>query len=208
MRLLATAALASAGLVLAGCTGDNAPAPPPTPDPAPTTQPATTSPDDTDITTATSSPTSDAVETTEASGPPEMPDEATENTEAGAEAFALHYIDLINYTGIQPQPGLLEEHSSEECGACLNHEQSVVDALGSGEMLNRDIWRVEDVVTLHQPGLSTASSRIEITQMQQDVLDASGEPVDRVEEAHGVLVFDLSYDSRWQIQEIAFQSSP
>lgn len=68
-------------------------------------------------------PTAPATETTPASAtqPPELPDLATRQSQAGARAFARFYIDLLDYaqhTGdVQP----LVRSSSGDCAGCNNY---------------------------------------------------------------------------------------
>ena len=115
------------GLSLSACSDDPEPADVPTPtdslttdaesetgpetqsptsdDVSATSEPATNSPPDDE--TTTTSPPDDEATTSQAAGIPELPDEATEDSEAGAEAFALHYMELINATGLEPETGVL-----------------------------------------------------------------------------------------------------
>lgn len=58
-------------------------------------------------------------------GVPELPAEAMEDTETGAEAFVQYYIDLLNYVAMFPRVGLLEQYGSSDCGTCSTFEKNV-----------------------------------------------------------------------------------
>jgi len=55
---------------------------------------------------------------TAADGPPELPEDATEKTTAGAKAFVGFYIELINYGLTHNDPLPLTAASSQECEPC------------------------------------------------------------------------------------------
>lgn len=119
-----TLTMVAAGALLAGCSGEAEPAAPPpseealtTSDTAPTTDAAPTTEEPPDDVVETTAPP-DVVETTEAGGPPEMPEVATEDSEAGAKAFASYYLDTFNYSTSTPASGLLEELSDNSCETC------------------------------------------------------------------------------------------
>nr|WP_306239254.1 DUF6318 family protein [Ornithinimicrobium cryptoxanthini] len=171
-----------------------------TTDPAPTTA---APPDDVEETS--SSPAGDATETTEASGPPQMPDEAKEDSESGAEAFALHYVDLINYTSRHPEVGLLEPLGADGCKSCVNHEDSVAYSQQHQETLAKDLFLVAESISLHNPSASTATVRVAVEQIGQDVTDGAGDVVDRIESRTATMVFTLTWTDAWQVDEIQVQ---
>src|SRR5690606_1136375 len=106
----------------------------------------------------------------------ELPEEANEDSESGAEAFALHYVDMINYTSRHPEVGLLEPLAAEGCKSCANHEDSVEYMVEHGETMEEDGLEVLDSVSLHEPANSVATVRIRTLQVEQSVLGPDGEP--------------------------------
>ena len=165
-----------------------------------TSEPATNSPPDDD--TTTTSPPDDEATTSRAAGIPELPDEAMEDSEAGAEAFALHYIDLINATGIEPETGVLETLGADGCESCDNYEETITRSAEEGEFLRGDIFDVGETVSLHSPSDSTANVRVAINQIEQDTYDADGEVVTNVPADSTTLVFSLSYQDGWLVNEV------
>jgi cytoskeletal protein RodZ len=164
-----------------------------------TSEPATNSPPDDE--TTTTSPPDDEATTSQAAGIPELPDEATEDSEAGAEAFALHYIDLINATGIEPQTGVLEPLATDNCASCDNYEANV-EFLAS-ENLRNDGPAAR--VTETNSTFLGQTTRVEVTvdQLEVDVIDERGEIESGYEEVQGVLlVFRLAYRDEWLVEEI------
>lgn len=100
MRLrLALAGIAAGTTLLAGCTGDDASADP--------------SPDE------TSSSSEPAEETTEPDvEAPELPEAATEQSEAGAEAFVRYFVDVFNHMQMTGETQSLADISQAECEPC------------------------------------------------------------------------------------------
>lgn len=202
------AALATA-LVLAGCQSETEPAPPPpsedalttTDAPAEDTAPATSPPPD-DVEETSAEPTTEAPETTEDSGPPEFPVEAQEDSESGAEAFALHYIDMINYTSRYPEVGLLGALSSDGCASCRNREDSVAYSSEHGERMERDLFAVIESVPLHSPADSSAIVRVGVQQIAQDVFDEDDSVVDTIDDREATLVFELAWSGEWLVDEV------
>ncbi len=193
MRTTVAAAVAALALGLAGCSNSGQPSPPPTPD-----QPTTTSsPSDTSPTTE-AAPTTEAPSETTSTG---LPPEATEDSEAGAEAFALHYIELINQTGQNPEPGVLEPLSEETCKTCKNFEGNVDYLITNSLHNDGPAARVHGAraVDLGQ----TMNVHVELDQLEVDVVDQDGEVANSYELVEGVVfVFQLRYSDGWTIEEI------
>lgn len=201
----------------AACSGDTEPSDPPIPTDALTTE--TASPTDTVTTTAavtqtatssnepaTESPSESTTEsaTPETDAMPTMPDEAKEDTEAGAEAFALHYIDLINATGVRPKPGVLEPLATDTCASCDNFEAAVRRLIESNQRYSSPPIQVDDAVAVTVGDGARATVMLE--QLPTQVLE--GENV--IEETEGgerlTFVFSLALqDSRWLVEEIQLE---
>lgn len=198
-------------LLLTGCDSGAEPSPPPPSEDAltTTTEPVddpvpTTSPPPDDVEETTAPPPLDTSESTavDDSGPPELPDEAQEDSESGAEAFALHYIDIINYTGRYPEVGLLEPLAAEGCLSCSNHEDAVAYMVDHGESVELDGLEVGEVAPLHKPGEGLARVRVPTSQAAQPVLGNDGEIVDNVPAMDATLVLDLVWNDGWLVSEI------
>ncbi|GGK67812.1 DUF6318 family protein [Ornithinimicrobium pekingense] len=192
-RSVITAAVCLA--VLAGCGGTPEPSPPPTSEDALTT--ATAEPDVVEETTE-AAPTTEAPEETAA---PEMPEEAREQTEAGAEAFALHYIDLVNYTGMDPQSGLLEPLAADGCDSCENHEATVLYSEQHDETLTGELWTPNAVTSVVHSD-EQAVIRVPVEQHAVDVLNNAGEVTDTTDSGQYVLVFELEPADPWLVRGI------
>ncbi|MFK5633297.1 MULTISPECIES: DUF6318 family protein [unclassified Ornithinimicrobium] len=196
MRPAAYVAAALAALVLTGCGGGAEPSAPPTSEPALTT--ATATPDEV---VETSEAAATTAEPTEAAGPPKMPEEAKEQTEAGAEAFVLHYIDLINYTGMHPEVGLLEQNSTNNCGTCLQFSESVAKAEAE------DTRQTGPIAEMGSPTSVVAGTSAVVTvkgaQQQVDVLNAEDEVVETYPRQDDVVMeFNLLYDGSWRVDRL------
>lgn len=206
MRVVAIAA--AAGLVLlAGCDNQTDPSPPPTTEDALTTATAapTTPPDDVDVTTDAAPTTAEPTTSEPAAddGPPEMPPEAQEQTQEGAEAFALHYIDLVNYTGRYPTLGLLEPLAQEECQSCANRVDAVAYGVEHGDHLRDDTFRPGEPMAL----LTEDSARVAlpVTQLPQDFYRGDSVVDRRLSAEEATLVMRLIWNDGWSISEITVE---
>lgn len=190
MRTPAPALLIAAAL-LTGCNGGAEPSAPPSsedalttssPAPAPTTDtaPTTGAPgDDVELTTAPG----DAVETTEAGGPPVLPEEAQEDSESGAEAFALHYLDLLNYAATTPAQGLIDPLASDECETCGGFQEMINTYVSNDERAAGPILQIEGsraisnglTTTVFLDSVQTVPATLDAA---GDVATASGDPTD------------------------------
>ena len=193
MRTTVAAAVAALALGLAGCSDSGQPSPPPTQDqPTTTSSPADTSP------TTKAAPTTEAPSETASTN---LPPEATEDSEAGAEAFALHYIELINQTGQNPEPGVLEPLSEETCKTCKNFEENVEYLIANELHNDGPAARVHSVNAVNLG----ATTNVELTfdQLQVNVVDGAGDVAHSYElEENVTFVFRLRYQDGWLIEEI------
>lgn len=197
-------------LALAGCGGDDEPAAMPTPEdslstkaapPPEDTQQTSDAPDD--EATTTSAPPDDEKETL---APPSA--DIDEDSEAGAEAFARHYIDLINQTGMEPEEGVLEPLSGPNCETCANFAVAVIGLAEEGHRYSGPVFEVTRVDPLVFP--DEAAVTVEAKQLAVDVLDVDGTVVTSEEASHGTMRFDLSRTDgdRWVVDGIAVGEAP
>lgn len=181
----ATVALSLLLLASAGCTDAGQPSPPPDPvdsisDPSATSAPA---PPDTETETATETAGATASPTTEADGPPRLPAEATEQTEAGAEAFVAHYFDLLNYGTMTPDADALADTSTPQCQTCVAFQESLdtlaenewrsdgpsVDLLSASATQTDEEFSVDSTIAQINPAVLTSGDGVET---------AAGQPSD------------------------------
>ncbi|TNM39417.1 hypothetical protein FHP29_10900 [Nocardioides albidus] len=137
------AALAALVLLLGlvGC-GDDAPSPQ---DPESTWSP----------TGKMETPTSAADETPDE---PQIPDEATKATKAGARAFITYYWELINYAQATGDIKTLRAVSSAECRGCLSGINGIRTLYKEGGYLTGGDYSV-DVTMLEKAEFETPSAR-------------------------------------------------
>ncbi|OLT18315.1 hypothetical protein BJF80_15990 [Serinicoccus sp. CUA-874] len=196
-----TVVAALAGLVLlAGCDSSTEPSAPPTSQDALTTPTEEPSED----TEATSEPAETPEEATteepDADGAPEMPEEATEQTEAGAVAFALHYVEVLNYAMSNPEVGLLEPLALDGCETCDNFEELVEYGANQEEVLAEPMAEVGEVTSIFTD--DSARVAIPVTQNAQPFL-RDGQAVDRaLEEQELSLIVRLQWEDAWRVSTI------
>lgn len=214
MRILAAAA---AGLVLlAACDNQTEPAAPPTTQDALTTATATPNPtpDEVDVTTEAAPTTAEAAPTTTEpttaepaadDGPPEMPEEAKEQTQEGAIAFAEHFVAIVNYTGIHPTPGMIADLSLEDCGTCSNLEATVEYSAENGEVLMEDLWEVTSDPDILVFSGSDALVRVPLEQNELGVFGPDGEEVDETQGTTYTMAVDVVWDDGWLVRTVQFE---
>ncbi|GAA4871906.1 DUF6318 family protein [Serinicoccus chungangensis] len=200
MRRTAIIAAAASLVLLPACTESNEPSPMPTSEDALTT--ATESPEEPDDVAVTSEPDETAEETEEpaAEGPPEMPAEAEEQTEEGAVAFALHYIEVLNSAMTRPEVGLLEPLALDSCATCDNFEELIAYGAGENEYLARPMVDTGEPQSIFTG--ETARVLLPAEQTAQPFL-RDGDPVDRaLEQQELSLVVRVSWQDGWLVESI------
>jgi len=135
-----------AGLALAalltGCGSEAAPAPTSTPS-------ITTSPTRSPTPTASATPT-----------PPVMPNTAMQHTEAGAKAFALYVVDLVNYSFRSLDPHRLEMLATKYCKNCRGGTNGVRKIAERRGTVAGGLWTV---TSLNASKLAVAGNPVAVT---------------------------------------------
>ncbi|MGB3185109.1 MAG: DUF6318 family protein [Ornithinimicrobium sp.] len=197
MRVLSVVVLSLALGGLAGCSEEKA-SPPPTPEDSvgatsdEDTATASSGPDDA---SSTSAPVADP-------GIPQLPPEAMEDSEAGAEAFAQFYMDLANYIGENPQSGILERYSNEGCSTCDVFEAQAEEFEANGNYYTGPAGIVQQVSALSNGAGYVADLDISVPAYR--VLSSSGDVVETQEAGAEIrLEFDLVHDrQQFYVDEI------
>ena len=168
---LGTAAVMAAA-VLSGCTGSE-------PDPGPTGATAT-SPTE----SATESPTP-TEEPTETSALPPLPEEATENTPEGAEAFIRYYFDVANELYMDPPPAqeiaaiVGPDLVDPECVSCENLRQELREFSEGNYSLQGPLYEVGEMLPIGggPPGVQRFQMRVDM--LEHTIDSATGEETTR-----------------------------
>ena len=208
-RLTPTLVAAAFGVVLlAGCSGGPSSADPTdlpnvepsssapatsSDSPSPTTSPSPSSPTST---TKSAQPNGDA-------GAPGVPAAARKHTKTGAEAFARHYVAVINETGIHPATGKLEPLATEGCKSCHNYAGNVRYLVKHHEHNAGPAAEVQR--TSSRSGPPGMRAWVLLNQLPVRVLDRSGSVVRTEQRVNNVaLVFDLGWEpgGGWRAKEI------
>lgn len=192
----ASAVLCLVTLTAAGCSTDPEPSPPP--EPVDSVGRTTSEPppdDDTETATATAAPTTDA------SGRPELPPEATEQTEVGAEAFVNAYFEKFNALAENPVPGELNELSAVDCEGCRSFEQIINGLSENSERFGGRFIAVQ----IDKVNLAAQDAGVEISyrQLGAPLVASDGAPAGEGPDGQGELLCVVSWqDNRWTMTEI------
>jgi len=182
------------GTTLVGCDDGQEPqAPPASEDSVGATDesPQTSAPDDA---AATSTGPGDVAARTSDSGLPEMPPEATEDSESGAEAFAEYYLKAVNYLGEFPQTGVLSDLASSDCSSCENFESAIADLERMNRKRTGPIGRVLEAQALSSDEGYEAVLRIEVP--KYSVVDSEGQIVEE-------FAADSDIELRFELESIS-----
>ena len=161
---LAAAGIALAAVVLVAGCGDAD-----EPDSAATSTAAVTE-------TATESPSTatETPEPTETSALPPLPEEATENTPEGAEAFIRYYFDVVNLATTTPDASFIPPLSADECVACTNLQGIAEELQEEGQRATDDAFAVSDIALVEEQGESTLLFTLTLETAPVDVVGPDG----------------------------------
>lgn len=172
MRTVAplVAASAACGLMV-GCGGGS---PEAKSSPPSSTTTSAASPTTSKTTSTSATPTSQTSNATYA-GAPGVPEAAKHKTDAGAIAFARHYMQLVSDLGQRPRTGVLEPLASSSCGTCKNQAEAIRTLQARGQHYDGP-----QSTSLNGEIKTSASGRIVEVRVNQPALrlvDASGATV-------------------------------
>lgn len=136
---------------------------------------------------------------------PELPAEAWEHTQEGAALFATHYVELLNYTGVHPETGILERWGGEDCISCRNYEDNVKAMVDKGATQTHQAITIEDSSAVRQPGNYVVTVDILVDEYQ--IVTDSGEVLYSQQQDSAGLVFMLTPDMPWIIEGIYIRPS-
>jgi hypothetical protein len=147
------AGLITAGLVLAGCGGsaDPKPLPAPSKSPSPSASPS------------------------DVPAPPVLPEAAKAKSDAAVAVFARHYVDVINYTALTGDDGVLLGLSAFDCESCRAISQRAATTYAAGGYIRGTGWTVTQSNVLPKQPRSRVYVELTINQAPETVLTAAGE---------------------------------
>lgn len=156
VRTLA-AVLTVAACVASGCT-DPASEPKPLPSSSPTATPSVS---------PSTSPRPAA---------PTLPPEANGGTPKAAEAFARHYVDLINYAMHSGDTAPLRRLTKSSCSTCRVIAADIDGIYAKSGHIERGDWRVSNAKSLSKPAGSDQRVLLKIRILKQIVYKKGGAP--------------------------------
>lgn len=175
--------IAALALVLTGCSDEDEPSGLPS-DAA--TPPATTS-----------APTSAAPLT-----PPTAPATVNEQTDEGAKAAAMFFIEALEYFYNTGDPTVLQSASASECQSCGEVITSISGLYASGGHMTTDQYVVSGVTLETDYGQDAKAYRLHGVQPKREQYDASGNVIDADEEMPLTVTVGLEWQSgHWLVAE-------
>lgn len=167
-------------------------------EPAPPQTTTATSPHTSKSPTTKPTPTSSGT----AAGAPGVPEPARQHTKAGAKAFASHYIDLINSTGVKPKTGLLEPLGLASCKSCDNYEGTVQYFVQHKQKYNGDEYSIKKIAVVGDSEAGTFV-RVTVSQPKVSVVDEKGSAIQSYPYLNSrSMVFELSWTPGWRVRTI------
>jgi hypothetical protein len=163
-------------LLLAGCSGDEPSASPPSEPPS--------------MTPAASPPTPT---------PPSLPASARKPTKAGAVAFAYHFVDVLNYSAASGHLNELHRVSTSSCVSCRNVARGLSDVYEAGGSLRGGDLTVKGHSAL-RGNASLWTVGLEVSTAPQVIKATSNAPSRRVKGGSYSLTVDVKRQGfRWVI---------
>jgi hypothetical protein len=81
-----------------------------------------------------------------------LPWQAKGSSARAAKAFAVHFVETVNYASETGDVGPLTSVSSTDCTVCSGIADRITEVYGSGGHLEGDGWTVISTQVLEQPG--------------------------------------------------------
>lgn len=126
---------------------------------------------------------------------------AWEHTEEGAAAFAEYYLSLINYTGLHPSVGILEQFSSPDCKTCAAYERNLDYLIENNA--THDIAPLELKASRAIELTNRFEAFVELNVLSYSSITGDGQKVDQFDGGTGLtLIFTLTPGDPWVIQEM------
>ncbi|GAA3668085.1 hypothetical protein FB459_1395 [Yimella lutea] len=197
MRTVAPLVAASAvcGLMV-GC-GGGSPAAKSSPPSSTTTSAA--SPTTSKTTSTSATPTSQTSNATYA-GAPGVPEAAKHKTDAGAIAFAKHYLETVNKVGQKPNAGVLEPLATPSCKTCKNQQRTVNKLIAEKATFSGPQFVIGDAAKL--PGPQTVVGVV-VGQPATQIVNGTGTVLHESEdEGRAQAVLELRWASGWRVAEL------
>ncbi len=94
---------------------------------------------------------------------PALPELAEDDSPAGAEAFARHYIEVLNYTALTGDTALLEELSADDCSGCIKYIELYKSTYENGGYFTGGEWTVEAVSVDFSAGMQEQYLTLELS---------------------------------------------
>ncbi|MDT9593984.1 DUF6318 family protein [Nocardioides zeae] len=156
-------------------------------------------------TSTSAGPTDDASET--AVEPPELPAEAQEQTEAGGDAFARFYVDVMNYSQATGDAAPLETYSTDACSVCDGYEEATAEGYADGGHLEGGTFTIRESSVL--PADYGADFGIYLVLDVADLVVHFGDGSERRDagQEYRIGMYPVWTDGGWLINTIAVPTS-
>ena len=150
------------GLGVAACGGED-----PEPNVAPSAPSSSSAP------SAPPSTTGTAVDT-----PPEMPDEASQQTQPGAERFVHYWFDALSFGMTTGETGTVSKASDAECGSCQALIRQIDELYAKGGRVQTAGWSVAVLTPNGNFDIAAPSFLLRVKQARRTLLEGA-EVIDR-----------------------------
>jgi len=124
----------------------------------------------------TFSPPSDSPSSTESTPAEPVVRPWEKKTEAGAVAFAKHWIDVFNKAQASGKTGEMRSISAKACGSCDGFASQLEELYGGGGSLVSDGWTVVDASAAKGPPEGRAIVAVRVDRSPQVVRPGGGAP--------------------------------
>jgi len=146
----------------------------------------------------TFSPPSDSPSATESSPAEPVVQPWEKKTEAGAVAFAKHWVDVLNRVGESGRTADLTDISANNCASCASLVEYIDGVYGDGGRIESDGWEVLQVGDVAPGKTAKSTMSMRVRQSEQRVY-RPGEKTAHVAPVQFTVNFGLSWTDGWSM---------
>ncbi|TSD65489.1 DUF6318 family protein [Aeromicrobium piscarium] len=133
---------------------------------------------------------------------PAMPELAGDDSPAGAEAFARHYIEVLNYAALTGDTADLEELSADDCTGCAKYVDFYRNTYENGGRIIDSTWRVDSITTDFAPGSDLQYVTLE-THITEGIHRESAESDPfKTEPSRDTVSMELMRSDHWSVSQL------
>ena len=132
-----------------------------------------------------------------------MSPEARGSDRAAAEAFARHYVDLVNYSSATGETAALEAAGTSACKSCAAIAGNVREIYDRGGRIESQGWTIEKIKAVRLTSARAAVLQLSVRQSAETVRKKRNGPTESFDGGMQPMVMHLrSNSSEWVVDRL------